>query len=94
MICIYGFMDIQKIEREFLSVKGKQIQYGEEVVYIEDLYLKNGHPQVLLSNDNYITLMEAVNMVSLEPKPPKFDNFNEESEPMHSFFPGLQLAAD
>lgn len=49
------------IMKEYASIRGRKIDTGDGPVFVEDLINREGVPHVMLSNDECITLMEALN---------------------------------
>jgi hypothetical protein len=83
-------MDQNVIRTEFSKIKGRKFKYDEEMVYVEELVMKDPeNPQVMLSNDSVISLTEAVNYVEMTVE--SSSNQNEESEKHGgAFFPNVK----
>lgn len=53
----------EKIQSTFASIKGKSFFHNDEKVYVEELIGSDSNPIVMLSNDESMSLFEAISMV-------------------------------
>lgn len=84
----------QKIHNEYASIRGVKLVIDDGYAMVEDLIAIDGQPYVILSNDDKMSLMDALNTPVYHPNQQQQGGGHQQEASVEQLFPGVKYTED